>query len=48
MGVKESNHIEKVKLELTATFKIADIRPMSFHLGLTIEKNKAKKILKLS
>lgn len=48
IGIKESGHIERVKLELIAAFKMADIKPISFYLGLKIEKDRAKKILKLS
>ncbi len=47
MGVKRSGHIEKVKLELTAAFEIADIGPISFYLGLKVERNQVRKTLKL-
>lgn len=47
MGIKESNHIKKIKQKLVTTFKIVDIEPISFYVGLKIERNQAKKILKL-
>ncbi len=48
MDVKELGHIEKVKLELTAAFEMADIGSISFYLRLKIERNRAKKMPKLS
>lgn len=48
MGVKRSSYIERVKLELAAAFEMADIGLISFYLGLKVERNRAKKTLKLS
>ncbi len=48
MGVKGSGHIEKVKLELAAAFEMADMGSISFYLGLKVERDQAKKTLKLS
>lgn len=47
MGVKGLEYIKRVKLELAATFEIADMGPISFYLGLKVKKNQAKKTLKL-
>ena len=48
MSIKSSGHIKKVKLELAIAFEMADIRPISFYLRLKVERNRVKKILKLS
>ncbi len=47
MGNKGSSFIERVKLELATAFKIADMGSISFYLGLKVERNQAKKTLKL-
>lgn len=39
MGVKELGHIERVKLELNTAFEMVNISPISFYLGLKIERN---------
>lgn len=48
MDVKGLDHIEKIKRKLAATFKMVDMGPISFYLGLKVEKNYQKKTLKLS
>lgn len=45
--VKRSGYIKKVKRELALTFEMIDIGPISFYLGLKVERNQAKKTLKL-
>lgn len=39
INVKRSSHIEKVKEKLVTAFEMVDIRPISFYLGLKVEKN---------
>ncbi len=48
MGVKGSGHIEKVKHELATAFEMVDMGPISFYLGLKVERNRQNKTLKLS
>lgn len=48
MDIKRSGYIERVKLELVAAFKMADIGAINFYLGLNVERDRAKKMLKLS
>lgn len=48
MGIKKSNYIEKVKFELTADFEIVDISLISFYLELKVERDRARRMLKLS
>lgn len=48
MGRKESRIIEKIKREFITAFKIVDMRPISFYLGLKIKQNQEKRIIKLS
>ncbi len=43
MGVKRSGHIEKVKRELSAAFEMVDMGPISFYLGLKVERDRQKK-----
>ena len=43
MGVKRSGYIKKVELELISALEMADMRPISFILGLKIETNRANK-----
>lgn len=45
--VKKFSYIERVKQELATTFKIVVIGPINFYLGLKMEKDRKKKILKL-
>lgn len=40
--------ITKVKSELAATFSMVDMGPISFYLGVKIERNQSKQIIKLS
>lgn len=47
MGIKGSGHIEKVMLKLAAAFKMADMGSISFYLRLKVERDRAKKTLKL-
>lgn len=47
IDVKESGHIERVNLELAAAFKMANMGLISFYLGLKVERDQAKKTLKL-
>lgn len=46
--VKRSGNFEKVKQKLTTVFEIVDIDPISFYLRLKVERNRVKRILKLS
>lgn len=48
MRVKKSGHIKKIKRKLVATFEMVDIGLISFYLGLKIEKDCQKKMLKIS
>ncbi len=48
IGVKGSGHIERVKHELVAVFEMIDMGPISFYLGLKVERNCQNKTLKLS
>ena len=48
MAPKESGMIERVKAELTSAFSMADMGPISFYLGLKVERDREKKIIKLS
>ncbi len=47
MGPKGSGAIEKVKRELAAAFEMVDMGPISFYLGLKVERNREKKTIKL-
>ena len=46
--VKRSKFIEKIKAELIFAFQMADIRFISFYLGLKIEQNQMQKNIKPS
>lgn len=48
MEVKGSGYIERVKHELATVFKMIDIGPINFYLGLKVERNRQNKTLKLS
>lgn len=48
MATKESGMINYVKLELTLAFSMVDIGPVSFYLGLKIERNRENRKIKLS
>ena len=46
MAPKGSGMIERVKVELTSSFSMADMGPISFYLGLKMERNREKKTIK--
>ena len=48
MGVKDSGMIGRVKQELAAAFEMVDMGPISFYLGLKVDRDREKKTLKLS
>lgn len=48
MDVKKLQVIKQVKKELAVAFDVIDMGPISFYLGLKVERNRIKKILKLS
>ena len=48
MGVKGSGAIGRVKAELIAAFSMVDLGPISFYLGLKVERDREKKTIKLS
>ncbi len=48
MAPKRNGMIERVKVELTSGFSMADIGPISFYLCLKIERDRDKKTIKLS
>ena len=48
MAPKRSGMIDRVKVELTSAFSMADMRPISFYLGLKVERDHEKKTIKLS
>lgn len=48
IGPKNIGVIAKVMTELTATFKMADMGPISFYLGLKVDKDRQKTTIKLS
>lgn len=48
MGAKNSGVIGRVKAELIATFEIVNMRPISFYLSLKVDRNRERKIIKLS
>lgn len=45
---KNSRIIGRVKAKLTATFSISDMRPISFYLGLRIDRDREQQTIKLS
>ena len=45
---KRSGFIEKVKTELVSAFQMVDMGLISFYLGLRVDRNREKKIIKLS
>lgn len=47
MGIKKIEKIIKIKEKLAARFLIVELRLINFYLGLKIEKNQEKKIIKL-
>lgn len=48
MAPKESGMIEQVKIELAFAFSMADMGPISFYLGLKVERNREERAIKLS
>lgn len=48
MTIKRSGFIEKVKAKLTLAFQMADMGPISFYLGVKVERNQEEKTIKLS
>lgn len=48
MAIKGSGFIEKVKAELTSAFQMADMGPISFYLGLKVERDREQRTIKLS
>ena len=45
---KRSGFIGRVKAELAAAFQMVDMGPISFYLGLKVERNREEKTIKLS
>lgn len=48
MAPKGSGIIEKVKQELTAAFSMMDMGPISFYLGLKVDRDRERRTIKLS
>lgn len=48
IGPKGSGAIQRVKAEFAAAFSMDDIGPISFYLGLKVERNRENRTLKLS
>lgn len=48
MGPKRSGIIERVKKELAAAFEMVDMGPISFYLGLKVQRDWEKKKIKFS
>lgn len=48
MGAKNSGVIGRVKEELIAAFEMVDMGPISFYLGLKVNRDREKKTIKLS
>lgn len=48
MAPKCSGMIERVKAELTAAFSMVDMGPISFYLGLRVDRDREQKTIKLS
>lgn len=47
-GPKESGMIERVKTEVTFAFSMVDMGPISYYLGLKVERNRQDRTIKLS
>lgn len=45
---KGSGHISRVKSELAAAFSMVDMGPISFYLGLKVQRDRGKRTIKLS
>lgn len=48
MAIKGSGFIEKVKAKLASAFQMVDMGPISFYLGLKVERDREQKTIKLS
>ena len=48
MAPKDSGIIKRVKAELTAAFSMSDMGPISFYLGLRIDRDRKQRTIKLS
>lgn len=48
MAPKGSGIVERVKAELAAAFSMVDMGPISFYLGLKVERDRDSKTIKLS
>ncbi len=48
MAPKDSGIIQRVKTELTSAFSMSDIGPISFYLGLRIDRDRERRTIKLS
>ncbi len=48
MASKDSEIIQRVKTELTATFFMSDMGPISFYLGWRIDQDRKRQTIKLS
>lgn len=48
MALKGSGIIERVKAELASAFSMVDMGPISFYLGLKVERDREKRTTKLS
>lgn len=48
MASKRSGFIERVKAELVAAFQMVDMGPISFYLGLKVDRDREKGTIKLS
>ena len=47
MAPKDCRFIQCIKAELAATFSMVDMDPISFYLGLKIERDRIKRTIKL-
>ena len=47
MALKDSGFIQRIKAELAAIFSMVDMGPISFYLGLKIERDRIKCTIKL-
>ena len=48
MGMKGTDVIDRVKAELIAGFSMVDMGPISFYLGLRVDRDREQKTIKLS
>jgi hypothetical protein len=47
-GQKGANHVSKVKQELSKAFEMVDMGEVHYYLGLTIERDRAKRTIKIT